>query len=320
MSDKKTTVNSVVKLDLEQKDQNVIERAINRAMSRIGLGPKASTEAKDFKKKFDEGLLTLKKHGKDKKRSLSDRDVRSAIQAALEVKDNPFAFVVAVFADSFIFEDFMEGGMFEQSFSIEEDGTVILGEELVKVRPETDFIPVKTNEVTGMSKEEVVKGLITDEANKVTEDDQKWLMTLEDGQLEKLAPEEVKEPTKEEVIEKVVASSDDENKEEEKEEEKDPTAEEYIADAPEEIREILNEGLSLQRATRSDLIKHLTEHKDNKFGEDELKAMSTKYLHNLVSLAHVNADYSARGGPRTLEVVSNQAPPAPKIFENKQAS
>ena len=320
MSDKKTTVNAVVKLDLEQKDQNIIERAINRAMSRIGLGPKASTEAKDFKKKFDEGLLTLKKHGKDKKRSLSDRDVRSAIQAALEVKDKPFAFVVAVFADSFIFEDFMEGGMFEQSFSIEEDGTVILGEELVKVRPETDFIPVKTNEVTGMSKEEVVKGLITNEATKFTEDDQKWLMTLEDGQLEKLAPEEVKEPTKEEVIEKVVASSDDENKEEEKEEEKDPTAEEYIADAPEEIREILNEGLSLQRATRSDLIKHLTEHKDNKFGEDELKAMSTNYLHNLVSLAHVNVDYSGRGGPRILEVVSNAIPPAPKVFETNKAS
>lgn len=302
------------------KDQNLLEKTISKAMIKIGLGPKASSEAKRFKKKFDEGLLVLKKHNKNH-RSMSDTDTRSALQAALEAKDNPFAFVMAVFDGSFIFEDFMEGGMFEQSFSIEEDGTVILGEELVKVRPETDFIPVKTNEVNGMEKEEMVKGLIANEATKFAEKDQEWLMTLEEENLEKLIPQETSNTPSGEEPTPPKGEADGSAGEGEEEDETPPTVEEYIAKAPEEIREVLNESLELQRTKKEDLVKRLMAHADNKFSEGELKAMSTDQLYNITSLAHVAVDYSGRGGPRLSEVASNVIPPAPKVFETaKQAS
>ena len=59
MSDNNSTTVGINILDLKPKEQNSIERAINRAMSRIGLGPKASTEAKAFKKKFECDKVTM---------------------------------------------------------------------------------------------------------------------------------------------------------------------------------------------------------------------------------------------------------------------
>jgi len=74
------------------------------------------------------------------------------------------------------------------------------------------------------------------------------------------------------------------------------TVSDYIAAAPAELQEVLNEGIRLQAQKKATLIAALVATKDRcAFDEAELKAMSTTQLEKLVRLADV-PDYSGAGG------------------------
>lgn len=67
-------------------------------------------------------------------------------------------------------------------------------------------------------------------------------------------------------------------------EKKIPTAQEYIDNAPPEIREVMQSAMKAQADQKNAHITTLKANKANKFGEDELKAMSLDMLDKLVSL------------------------------------
>ncbi|KKL14391.1 hypothetical protein LCGC14_2516160, partial [marine sediment metagenome] len=132
----------------------------------------------------DSMMRMLAEHGE-----LSDTDRRRALEAVLNLSDDlRFAWVVAVFSDTFIFEH--NGALWRQGFVISDDGTISLGDDLVKVRPETQFVDVKTNQETAMDKEQKVNGLIANKATKFTDENKTWLMSLEEEQLDMLDPVE----------------------------------------------------------------------------------------------------------------------------------
>lgn len=250
--------------------------------------------------------------------SLSDVDRRRAIMSALTEEDKQSYYeVVAVFEGSFVYAKNFDGDLLERSFSIADEGPITLGEEVTKVRPVTEFVPVRTKE-DQMTTNETVDKLIANEATQFTEDDREWLSELPEDRLNKLAVHASAEPEKEE------AGSEEEEASAGAQEDE-PTAnaatpEEFIASAPKEIQEVLQEGLRMQSAEKSELIKQLKDSKRCDFSDAQLKGMSIGDLRSLAKLADV-PDYTGRAGqPRTqaAPVDDNKAPPAPKVFERNQ--
>lgn len=262
------------------------------------------------------------------KSNRTDSDVRVALQAAIEeTNPNTFAFIHAVMEDGdFIYETF--DGFFSQSFEIKDDGTIVLGDEPVKVRPETNFVPV-TVQKKHPKKEKVVKknekidALISSDNVPFDEDDRNFLDGLGEDKLDQFLPTS-ENPEEVEKL-KVEAAAEAEAKAKAEEEARanagsgesnDPiTAEAYIADAPKEVQDVLNDGMALRTEKRVHLTKGILGNGKNIFSEEDLKAMDIAGLEKLAILAQVD-DYTGRGGPRSLPSMNSLvAPSPPKVFE-----
>ncbi len=253
---------------------------------------------------------------------ISDMDVRSAISSALEAKGEFFWSVVAVFQSNFVYEkDF--GTLKRREYSIAEDGTISLSDESEIVRPVTEFVPVKTNQETKMSKkDEMIKDLIANEATQFAESDREFLSTLDETKLGILTPVVVKAEKEGEDEEAVKAKAAAEAKatEEEKEsrEVKEPvTTEEFIAGAPDEIQEVLNQGVRLQKEQRSTFVKAITSNQASGFTEEDLKDYSMEHLEKLARATAPN-DFSLRSNPvSNLEDDAGKIPSARPIWDPK---
>jgi len=251
---------------------------------------------------------------------ISDADRRAAIQSALDVEDTEYYwnYVVAVFSDYFIYET--GDGLFQRGYDISGDGTVSLGQEKIRVRPETSFVPVKTNEEVGLmpnDRKDLVDALITNK--QFTEDDREWLLGLEDTQFEKIAkiseeatkkavtPEPPKEPVKKEPAAAV---------KKEPEIKKPTTAEEFLESAPPEIRNVLQLGQRTLSEKRSSLIASIKTNKRNAYSDEDFETMGLEALEKLAKLAS-DVDYSALGGPGRTAERTDKAPEPPLVFEKK---
>lgn len=79
------------------------------------------------------------------------------------------------------------------------------------------------------------------------------------------------------------------------------TVADYVAAAPAELQEVLNEGIRLQAEKKAKLIKVLVDAKERcTFSEEELKAMGVPMLEKLAKLADA-PDYSGGAGTRQAE-------------------
>lgn len=218
--------------------------------------------------------------------ALSDTDVRAAIRTALNEKVSDYTWIVAVFQESngsgiVVYETGYEGKLFQRSFSVAETG-VSLGESIEEVRPETRFVPVTINagdptdvhtaQENVMTKQERVAALIANAATKFTAKDTDFLMTLEEGQLELLEPVAVAPapaaPVADEPAEPVTMAS-------------------YLAQAPEEIRAVLNSAVDLQKQQRKSLVDGIKANKRNKFTDAQLEAFDLGTLTQLAEMAEV---------------------------------
>jgi hypothetical protein len=251
-----------------------------------------------MKEKFE--LLFNKKHD-----DMNDVDIRRALQSAIETED-VWCFVIAVEGNSFIAETFE--GLFRRDFSISDDGTITLGSESTKVRMETDFIEVKieTNEKEiAMNIEEKVDALIANEASNFEEGDKEYLLTLDEEKLDKFAPKKVEAAPKEEPKKEIVPAPESNSEEE-------TSPEEFLKNAPDNIREVLSFGLKAHEARKAELTEKIIKHNGNKFTEDDLSKMDIEMLTNVASLIPEEiADFSNRGGPRSHVDGEDKAIPAP---------
>lgn len=75
------------------------------------------------------------------------------------------------------------------------------------------------------------------------------------------------------------------------------TLEQYIGQAPEEIRDVLSDGVVLRNHKKKVLIQSILANKANVFPEEDLKDMNLTLLENIAKLAEVKANsYEGRGG------------------------
>lgn len=301
---------------------------------------------------------------RDQSESVSDGDIRTAIYAALTAEDpQSYCFIIAVFHGSddsgrFVYEEGYFGTLYQRTFSLNDDGSISLGNDREPVRPVTQFVPVTINAdaagdegegeegPTGnaykrkrkrkqkqertMTKKELVQSLIDNESTKFTKDDAKWLEGLEESNLQKLFPPEAS------------------NGEEEEEEETTPanaaaatpanntggaggsgaggaeatpqSEDDYIKQAPPGIREVLSEGLRMQRSHKDTLIKGLVENERCRFSKEDLEKRSLSELQNLAELARVEVSYEGAASVGTDSLRANEddeIPAPPLVFEPK---
>ena len=175
-----------------------------------------------------------------------------------------------------------------------------------------------------MDKEKFVSGLIANKASQFEESDTEWLSGLEEGQLEKLAPvagpaaERVKalEKAEEEIkaLQKKIEDAKPIKVQDKKDDPAPQTVQEYIASAPEGMREVLNSGIRANESRRAELTSQIKANSKNKFEDSILATFDLATLENLAALA-VTDDYSTRGGPRYNEEDPDAIPAPEPVFD-----
>jgi len=160
---------------------------------------------------------------------------------------------------------------------------------------EAPYVPdeIKTDE----KKIERVRALIENEKNLWIKEDQKYLESLSDERLSAL-------------------EALDEPKPESKPKLEPKTIEEWMTEAPEEIRKVVTDARTAEAKKKTNLITSLREATKEIYTDDELNKMSSEQLTKLIHLAKVpepRVDYSGQGLPRSED--ENKVPDPPKILE-----
>ncbi len=264
---------------------------------------------------------------------LGHNELYSKLQVLVDQLDNEswLHWVREVFDNNFIYEarstnpsEGMGGSkLYKRDYTVNaETEEVTIADEVEEVREETNYVPavqesgtVQTNttvkEDTVKTKAEKVKALIACERTRFTEKNEDWLNTLDDCTLVTLEAVEVKEPEKE--PEKVVDNATPPKADPPKEE-KPMTAEQYVANAPPEIAEVLNQGVNLLQTRKDNLVKGILANKRCKFSEEKLNTMSIETLEDLAALANVEVDYAGQAPGVNTELDDGSIPPAPSIW------
>jgi hypothetical protein len=105
------------------------------------------------------------------------------------------------------------------------------------------------------------------------------------------------------------------------------SVEEYIASAPEGIRDVLQNSVMVHNQHKETLVKGLLSTNRCKFSETELKAMPLAQLQGMAALADIPAEpaptinYAGQGVPRTNAGNEDDSaiPAPPLVFAKKSA-
>jgi len=141
-----------------------------------------------------------------------------------------------------------------------------------------------------MDKKMLVTALIANEQTRWSEEDRDGLMTLEEDALEKMLP--VEEPEAKEEVKEV---KEVEQKDGDSEVGRPLTMEQYVAAAPPEYRDVLENGLAVYREQKDALIAAVVENKANQFSKEFLQTKGLKELQALAALATADAPQQSRG-------------------------
>ena len=270
------------------------------------------------------------------------REIMSTIQDKLNVMDTDVKayYLADVYDDYFVYEVRSREGMsppkmYKRNYSVNDSGELEFAEEPSEVRKQVTYVTfsegglkrTKFNnnkkEVSAMSTEkkpcceDLVKELIANERTKFTDEDKEWLLTLEEAQLAKFIPNEVKtvEP-KEEAAPQLNA---DEAFEIVKKSLK--TNEDFLNFMPDELREQARSGLRLHQEHRAKMVKSILDNTDEGiWKEDSLKVMDIEVLEGIfksVVKTEVVADYSLNGS-MGLDLNKGGEEPMIPIFARKK--
>jgi hypothetical protein len=282
-----------------------------------------------FKRLMDLGAKAL--NFRDNSVGISDNDLRTAIYAGLRAMTEEYIYVLAVYSGSasngtFVYESGWDGTLFENTYTIDAGGSISIGSAPVQVRPMTTFIPVAittnviNNDINPSQEsdmnEKLVNDLIANAATQYTEDDREWLKTLDENQLNKMVPAEVKPIVVEKtaVVEPAPVTNKAETAPEAKKEVKPISTDDYIKGAPEEVQMVLNAGLKMHRERKAALIAGLIANKRCVFTTEQLEAKSVEELQNLSLLATGNTFEGAAATLTQNQEADSGYTPAVNVF------
>ena len=274
-------------------------------------------------------------------KELSHNSIRNAINAVLASEEG-FSFLIDVFTKHVIIEK--DGTLFRRNFKITTSGKVKLDQEATPVRFEADFVDLRMNEETVMDKDKFVADLIANEKSVFDDGDEAWLKGLDEKKLETLEKRMVPGDSDESksvfsvsvngetktfdtaalqaeikangplVFGEVKTNSGGGQSE------KTPqTLEEYVADAPGPMQEVLNSGIRAFNSRKTELITSIKANEKNSFSDEALTAFDMATLESLAALAFTE-DYTMKGGPRYNEEDPNYIPPSEPVFDLSRKS
>ena len=221
----------------------------------------------------------------------SYRDLQKEVEALLPTDGEdgalPYPYVEDLFPDHVIYD--RGGRLFRQDF-LKVDGKITLKGLPIEVVRVTQYEPITNASITedvkmGKEKKELVDALVANAGTEWDEDDREALMQLEDDMLAKMIPvvneqeAEVEEPVTKDVpeVEALAANTEVEAK-------KPVTAEEYVQNAPPEIRDMLAAGLQTHKAQRAHLVAAIAANEACKLTPDFLNAQPLDVLHNMAQM------------------------------------
>ena len=227
---------------------------------------------------------------------ISHEDVRSKLQNKIEED----AWIVDIWDTFFIYD--IGGKYYYQKYEGEDDDIKLIGmrKEATKVIQyqliDGELIGnfLQSQEDCDMDKKKVIDELIANEKSPWTEEQRKMLMEMSEDQLGWMTsneadenPKKIEEPAKKE---KVETKTENPKKVEEPAVNEEATVEEYIANAPEGMRDVLLSGIKAHQDQKTALIQKITANERNPFSEEQLKAKGLDELKALAILAEVPAE------------------------------
>jgi len=275
---------------------------------------------------------------------LSHDDIREKLGAMVDGMDVPFEtspgkihFVKEVYDDSFVYEVRQEGQppkLFTQEFAVNAETDIVeLKGQPKPVREETNYVALseeqkqnkKEDEI--MKREEAVQALIANKGNAFCDQDKDFLMKLEDDQFDKIKvlSRPVEKTADEIAAEKVetdrLAALEQKKINDKKKADEPQTTEQFLANAPAEVRESVEAGLKMIKDKKDSLITGLMANKANKFTKEALETKPVEELENLAALAHVEPDYvGGAGSGYSVPKINERAPDGsgvPKVKKMK---
>ena len=216
-------------------------------------------------------------------------DLRESLFQQVQSKFGRDAYLVEVFKDFVIFEDFNVGKMYRVGYSSDDSSVSLNLEAAEEVIQKTTYVPVK-NEETKMTKEELISFLIANEDSIWEESDAEALSKLSDEKLEKMAEQLKEEEGEEEESTTPEATSTpapqaNPEKELAVAQNQKVDAQSYIQNAPPEIREMLESGLAAHQAEKKRLISTIVANENNRFTEEQLQKKPLGELQAIAELA-----------------------------------
>lgn len=254
------------------------------------------------------------------------------------------AWVREVFDNFFIYEAAADGAtkLYKQSYKVTNEEVALDGDP-VEVELKVEYAELSAKQQDKTINSDGAKSLADASSNSITikrevvnimekkmelinqliqlkafvEEDREMLTTLDEAVLTKMRAsfetlqKKEPEPAKAEPVPEPAKAEPVVNKDEPKAEPvpepKPKTPEEFIANAPDEMKEVLSAGLKMHRDKKAKLVKALLANKRNRFTEDQLKVKSVDELEALAELAAVEVDFSGnRPAPRPAELKFNE--------------
>lgn len=245
---------------------------------------------------------------------LSLHCIMDAIYKMLNVPSNPNDIYSSpekrlrnVYSDYFTYED-KEGLLYKQSYKISKKGVITLKGEAEQVKKMVSYEVAQQNfnsltpllKESSVDKKQKIEYVIGTKQMERKEEDKVTLEALSDDELNyqyKIAERfrnckscnEEPNPLKDADKEKIAVNQ-------KKEEQKPKTLEEYIKDAPSDVKDLITNGVGMLNARKAALVKVLLSNKRNKFTQEKLNQMPIDELESLVALAQIEVDFSGQGG------------------------
>lgn len=243
----------------------------------------------DTKKEAQDRLVEVEGFKKneasfDAKRVLVQKALRESFGTV-----ESFVYVEDIFDKFFIYSD--KGKLWKRSYSATDTSATLEGEpeEVVRVvqyRSPDGTVIANVERSIIVDKKKVIDNLVS-LGSVWVEGDRELLMKKSEEQLEKLLTqgkpvenktEEPKPEKKEEAVKPITNVTPAPTP-------KLPTVEEYIANAPGQIRDMLAQGLRAHERDRSRLVEIITGNSKNTFGKEVLNKMDLDELHGIAALA-----------------------------------
>src|SRR5690625_3359067 len=278
-----------------------------------GCGIRNNTNMKD-KNKRPEPINSLQANAD------GFRELVSLASEKLHKLDNSAAshYVVEMFDDKVIYEEYTENStrFSSQDYSLSDNGDLEFTGAPTEVRRKVDFVPVQSNQAakqtatnscgcdslkrtkfnnntktnTAMSEKnqptgevmDKVSALVNNERTRFTKGDRKWLLELNEEQLDKLVPSEpeAQEVSREQALQALQEDFSD--------------IEKVKQLLPEDIRKSVETGITAYHEQRTQLIKRIQANTGDTWTQESLEDMDTDTLERIEKSSR-KVDYSGQG-------------------------